>query len=137
MKIKEVSDGVYLQKKEVDIQDFATKNIVPLVEKFAEKNQKLGKYYAKTFFYIRINESYSSFPDVQIVLKNSLNRLKENDITNSIVNKGFSHLRFTKNLFNNIFVEFFVQYGFNDFLLMKERLLYGSVLDIGFLTAKK
>jgi len=51
---------------------------------------------------------------------------KDADETNSIVNKGFSHLRFTKNISNNIFIEFFTQYGFNDFLLMKERLLYGS-----------
>ena len=51
---------------------------------------------------------------------------KEGGKTNSIVNKGFSHLRFTKNITNNFFLEFFTQYGFNDFLLMKERLLYGS-----------
>ena len=62
---------------------------------------------------------------------------KENDITNSIVNKGFSHLRFTKNLLNNIFVEFFVQYGFNDFLLMKERLLYGSGFRYRFFDSEK
>ena len=62
---------------------------------------------------------------------------KENDITNSIVNKGFRHLRFTKNLFNNIFVEFFVQYGFNDFLLMKERLLYGSGFRYRFFDSEK
>ncbi len=51
---------------------------------------------------------------------------KNNDETNSITNKGFSHLRFTKNIYGNIYIEFFTQYGFNDFLLMKERLLYGS-----------
>ena len=46
--------------------------------------------------------------------------------TNSIVNKGFGHLRFTKDIGSEIFIELFTQYGFNDFLLMKERFLFGS-----------
>ena len=51
---------------------------------------------------------------------------KEDDSKNSIVNKGFGHLRFTKNISDKLFLEAFTQYGFNDFLLMKERMLYGS-----------
>ena len=51
---------------------------------------------------------------------------KEDDSKNSIVNKGFGHLRFTKNISDNLFLDAFTQYGFNDFLLMKERMLYGS-----------
>ena len=51
---------------------------------------------------------------------------KEDAKKNSIVNKGFGHLRFTKNMFDKFFIEVFTQYGFNDFLLMNERRLYGS-----------
>ena len=51
---------------------------------------------------------------------------KEDADKNSIVNKGFGHLRFTKNMFDKFFIEVFTQYGFNDFLLMNERRLYGS-----------
>ena len=45
---------------------------------------------------------------------------------NTIVNKGFGHLRITKNISPNLFLELFTQFGFNDFLLMKDRNLYGS-----------
>ena len=51
---------------------------------------------------------------------------KEDGDKNSIGNKGFGHLRFTKNMFDKFFIEVFTQYGFNDFLLMNERKLYGS-----------
>ena len=51
---------------------------------------------------------------------------KEDDSKNSIVNKGFSHFRLTKNVSGKIYIEAFTQYGFNDFLLMKERMLYGT-----------
>jgi len=73
---------------------------------------------------------------LDFVAKNGLNSFlilsyengyqKLNAKTNSIVNKGFSHLRFTKDISNKFFIELFTQYGFNDFLLMKERFLYGS-----------
>ena len=53
---------------------------------------------------------------------------KESDEKNTIVNKGFGHLRITKNIASNLFVELFTQMGFNDFLLMKDRKLYGSGL---------
>jgi len=53
---------------------------------------------------------------------------KESDEKNTIVNKGFGHLRMTKNIASNLFVELFTQTGFNDFLLMKDRKLYGSGL---------
>ena len=48
---------------------------------------------------------------------------KEDAEKNSIVNKGFGHLRFTKNMSDKFFIEVFTQYGFNDFLLMNERRL--------------
>ena len=34
----------------------------------------------------------------------------------------------TKNISSNLYIEFFSQFGFNDFLLMKNRKLYGSGL---------
>ena len=62
---------------------------------------------------------------------------KINAKTNSIVNKGFSHLRFTKDISNKFFIELFTQYGFNDFLLMKERFLYGSGIRYQVLSGDK
>ena len=53
---------------------------------------------------------------------------KESDEKNTIVNKGFGHLRVTKNISSNLYIELFSQFGFNDFLLMKDRKLYGSGL---------
>ena len=47
---------------------------------------------------------------------------------NIIMNKGFGHLRLTKKLFFNLNIEFFSQVGFNDFLSIKERKLYGTGL---------
>tara|TARA_Y100001980_G_scaffold14454_1_gene3930 strand:+ start:206 stop:979 length:774 start_codon:yes stop_codon:yes gene_type:complete len=62
---------------------------------------------------------------------------KINSKTNSIVNKGFSHLRFTKDISNKFFIELFTQYGFNDFLLMKERFLLGSGIRYQVLSGDK
>jgi hypothetical protein len=53
---------------------------------------------------------------------------KESSEKNTIVNKGFGHLRMTKNISSNLYIELFSQFGFNDFLLMKDRKLYGSGL---------
>ena len=61
---------------------------------------------------------------------------KEDGIKNSIVNKGFGHLRLTKNISNDLYFELFSQYGFNDFLLMKERTLFGSGLRYKMLNKK-
>ena len=47
---------------------------------------------------------------------------------NQVVNKGFSHLRMTKMISSTLFFEIFSQFGFNDFLLMKDRNLAGSGL---------
>ena len=43
-----------------------------------------------------------------------------------ILNTGFSHLRFTKNLLSTLDIEFFIQAGFNDFILIRDRKLIGS-----------
>ena len=50
---------------------------------------------------------------------------KESSEKNTIINKGFGHLRMTKNISSNLHIELFSQFGFNDFLLMKDRKLYG------------
>ena len=47
---------------------------------------------------------------------------------NQVVNKGFGHLRMTKMISSKLFFEIFTQFGFNDFLLMKDRKLAGSGL---------
>ena len=48
-----------------------------------------------------------------------------------ITNKGFAHLRITKNLFTNYQMEVFTQYEFNEFLLLNDRYLLGTGLRIG------
>ena len=70
----------------------------------------VGKNGLRSFFIINYENGYE----------------KEDSKKNSIKNKGFSHLRFTKNLGGKFYFELFTQFGFNDFLLMKERMLYGS-----------
>lgn len=47
---------------------------------------------------------------------------------NLVVNKGFGHLRMTKMISSKLFFEVFTQFGFNDFLLIKDRKLAGSGL---------
>jgi hypothetical protein len=57
---------------------------------------------------------------------------KENDLPKNIItNKGFAHLRITKNLFTNYQMEVFTQYEFNEFLLLNDRYLLGTGLRIG------
>ena len=50
---------------------------------------------------------------------------------NIITNKGFAHLRITKDLFTNYRMEVFTQYEFNEFLLLNDRYLLGTGLRIG------
>ena len=59
--------------------------------------------------------------------KNGYEQEKDLD-KNQVVNKGFSHLRMTKMISSKLFLEVFTQFGFNDFLLMKNRKLAGSGL---------
>ena len=63
-----------------------------------------------------------------LVLKYENGYEKELSEKNTIVNKGFGHLRMTKDISSNLYIELFSQFGFNDFLLMKNRKLYGSGL---------
>ena len=56
---------------------------------------------------------------------------KENDLLkNTYTNKGFAHLRITKDLFTNYQMEVFTQYEFNKFLLLNDRYLLGTGLRI-------
>ena len=57
---------------------------------------------------------------------------EENTPKNIITNKGFIHLRTTKNILKNYQMEVFTQYEFNEFLLLNDRYLIGSGLRIGF-----
>ena len=50
---------------------------------------------------------------------------KTDDNKNTINNKGFCHIRYTKNLIEKYFLETFIQYEFNDFLNIKDRYLLG------------
>ena len=59
--------------------------------------------------------------------KNGYEQEKDLD-KNQVVNKGFSHLRMTKMISSKLFFEVFTQFGFNDFLLMKDRKLAGGGL---------
>jgi len=100
---------------------------------FEKSNQEVfevaGKY---RLDYISKNGSHSFF-----VINYDNGYEKEEDQKNSIINKGFSHLRFTKNISNNLYLELFTQYGFNDFLLMKQRKLFGSGFRYKVLEQKK
>ena len=51
-------------------------------------------------------------------------------VKNTIVIKGFGHLRVTKSLTEKYFIEGFTQYGFNDFLDLENRFLVGTGLRI-------
>ena len=57
---------------------------------------------------------------------------KEDNVKNIITNKGFIHLRTTKNVLRNYQMEVFTQYEFNEFLLLIDRYLLGAGLRIGF-----
>ena len=57
---------------------------------------------------------------------------KEDNSKNIITNKGFIHLRTTKNILKNYQMEVFTQYEFNEFLLLNDRYLLGAGLRIGF-----
>ena len=50
---------------------------------------------------------------------------KTDGYKNTINNKGFCHIRYTKNLIEKYFLETFIQYEFNDFLNIEDRYLLG------------
>ena len=54
--------------------------------------------------------------------------ISNSDGRDIILNRGFSHLRFTKSIISNLDIELFFQAGFNDFILIKDRKLFGSGL---------
>ena len=56
---------------------------------------------------------------------------------NTIQNKGFGHLRVTKNISSSLGLEVFAQFGFNDFLLMKDRRLVGGGLRVNLINSEK
>jgi hypothetical protein len=66
-----------------------------------------------------------------VSLKNGYEK-EENTPKNIITNKGFIHLRTTKNILKNYQMEVFTQYEFNEFLLLIDRYLLGAGLRIGF-----
>ena len=51
--------------------------------------------------------------------------ISNSDGRDIILNRGFGHLRFTKSLIPNLDIELFFQAGFNDFILIKDRKLFG------------
>ena len=52
--------------------------------------------------------------------------ISNNDQKEIILNRGFGHLRFTKKIIPDLDIELFFQAGFNDFILIKDRKLFGS-----------
>jgi len=61
------------------------------------------------------------------LIVNYQNRFISNgDRKDIILNRGFGHLRFTKKVISNLDIELFFQAGFNDFILIKDRKLFGS-----------
>ena len=74
-------------------------------------------------------ENFHSF--IVINLENGYE--KENDLPKNIItNKGFAHLRITKDLFTNYQMEVFTQYESNELLLLNDRYLLGTGLRIDF-----
>lgn len=78
--------------------------------------------------YIKLN-NFHSF--MVFNLENSYEK-EENTPKNIITNKGFVHLRTSKDLIKNYNMEVFMQFEFNDFMLLNDRYLLGSGLRIGF-----
>ena len=78
-------------------------------------------------------DNFHSF--MVINLENGFEK-ENNSPKNIITNKGFIHLRTTKNVVANYQMEVFTQYEFNDFLLLNDRYLLGSGLRIGFHKSK-
>ena len=54
--------------------------------------------------------------------------LSNNDENEIIINSGFGHLRFTKRILKKTEFELFFQAGFNNFILIRDRKLFGSGL---------
>ena len=83
MKIKEVSEEVTVMKDDFNLAEFAIKNVLPLGEKFFEKNKKMTKYYIRYSADLNADSftpSYSA-KDINIRLKELINYLKDINIT--------------------------------------------------------
>jgi hypothetical protein len=78
--------------------------------------------------YIR-KDNFHSF--MVINLENGFEK-ENNSPKNIITNKGFIHLRATKNVVTNYQMEVFTQYEFNEFLLLNDRYLLGAGLRTAF-----
>lgn len=74
----------------------------------------------------RIDFSLPENLETFFILKYENGYEKESDYKNIINNKGFGHFRITKFFRSKLFLEFFLQSGFNDFLLINKRNLFGS-----------
>ena len=62
---------------------------------------------------------------------------QENDAPKNIItNKGFIHVRGTKNILKNYQMEVFMQYEFNEFIGLNDRYLIGNGLRISFQTSE-
>jgi len=76
--------------------------------------------------YIKVND-FNSF--MILNLDNGYEK-ENNSPKNIITNKGFIHLRTTKNVIRNYQMEVFTQYEFNKFLLLNDRYLLGAGVRI-------
>ena len=86
----------------------------------------------------RVDYYNSSGIHVFLVLDYENGYEKDSDkLQNQIVNKGFGHLRLMKSISSNVFLELFTQFGFNDFLVMKDRKLAGGGLRYKMLKSEK
>ena len=74
-------------------------------------------------------DNFHSF--MVINLENGFEK-ENNSPKNIITNKGFIHLRTTKNVVANYQMEVFTQYEFNEFLLLNDRYLLGSGMRTAF-----
>ena len=75
-----------------------------------------------------INSNYSTF--IQLKYENGYKNA--DGIRDVINNKGFCHIRYTKEFIKNYFFETFTQYEFNDFLKIEDRYLLGLGTRIKF-----
>ena len=101
------------------------KNQFSMVMGYEKANTEVFEFAAEyRLDYIK-KENFHSF----IVIKVENGYEKENDLPKNIINnKGFAHLRITKDLFTNYQMEAFTQYEFNKFLLLNHRYLLGTGL---------
>lgn len=107
MRSKALNDGIYNSLK-LDL-GYEEANVVELD---ASAGYRLDYINNNNHFFITSN--YSN--------KYSKN---ENEPIRRNANKGFIHIRYTRKIFEKLFMETFTQIGFNDFLDMKQRILFG------------